>query len=87
MGSITLCELAEQYKLCEAKLKRFDKIGSQDLDNIFKPPVSFAIHSKTPDNQEKSSGSDNKKIVLEMCPWKSFSQNTQVFYFQHRRKT
>lgn len=35
MGSITLQQLTEQYRLCEANLKCFDYIETQDLESVF----------------------------------------------------
>ena len=55
MGAITLSQLAEQYRLCEAKLKRFDYVGARDFD-IFTPPVSLATAN------QKAHESKNEKI-------------------------
>ena len=55
LNSITLCQLAEQFRLCEAKLKRFDHITPQDMSTVFLPPSSFANHnSKTDKNSENT---------------------------------
>lgn len=41
MGLITLPQLAEQYRPCEAKLKRFNFIGCKDLGKVYLPPVAL----------------------------------------------
>ncbi|KAI1006134.1 hypothetical protein K3495_g2082 [Podosphaera aphanis] len=68
MGSITLpelAELAEQYRLCEAKLKRFEYVGSQDLENVFNPPMSLA--SIEHEKQKPDKKQDVKKDKSEKC--------------------
>lgn len=66
MGSITLPQLAEQYRLCEAKLKRFDYIGAKDLENVFVPPVALATADK--DNLSQSNQLNNRGESSGKCP-------------------
>ncbi|KAI0996185.1 hypothetical protein K3495_g11994 [Podosphaera aphanis] len=65
IGSITLPALAEQFRLCEAKLKRFEHIGAQELDNVFHPPVSLV--SIDQEQQKPDHKQDNKKEKSNRC--------------------
>ncbi|KAI1003677.1 hypothetical protein K3495_g4529 [Podosphaera aphanis] len=65
MGSITLPTLAEQFRLCEAKLKHFEHIGAQELDNVFHPPVS--LFSIDQEQQKLDHKQDDKKEKSNRC--------------------
>lgn len=62
MGSINLQQLAEQYRLCEAKLKRFEHVEAKDLDNVFRPPKSFATVSKEKSDISKPTKNPENKV-------------------------
>ena len=65
MGVISLSQLAEQYRLCEAKLKRFQYIDAQEVQSIFNPPVSLAAFNNTHIPKENSNEKNEKS---EKCP-------------------
>lgn len=71
MGSITLSELAEQYRLCESKLKRFEYIGSQDLQNVFNPPVSLLSENQNLNTKKDPEILKDEKSVKCACRIKS----------------
>ncbi|KAI0992767.1 hypothetical protein K3495_g15418, partial [Podosphaera aphanis] len=67
MGSITLSELAEQYRLCESKLKRFEYIGNQELQNVFNPPVSLSTANQNLNSNKDTEDSTKEKSTKCVC--------------------
>ncbi|KHJ34929.1 hypothetical protein EV44_g3771 [Erysiphe necator] len=82
-GRIALTQLAEQHRQCEAKHKRFEHITSQELENFYKPPVTFALNNKTNTlenerNNEKKKRDQKKKDICACGIW---SHNIKKCYF------
>ena len=78
MGSITLSELAEQYRLCEAKLKRFEYVGTKELETVFTPPVSFATADK--EGLKLNDKNENRKDQKVRCPCGMRNHSIKEFF-------
>lgn len=83
LNSITLCQLAEQFRLCEAKLRSFDHITPQEMGNVFLPPSSFANH----DSKIETNNDNTKKGTSCPCGLSKHQlQNCCLLNFEKRPK-
>lgn len=70
-----LPQFAEQYRLCEAKLKRVKYIGSQDLEHVFTPPTSLALnlHNKDISGPKQNIDKTKSKSIKFKCRYEYHS--------------